>query len=207
MEFKLKNPNKALLSYGYSLLALNLAALLLDKSGFATLNLTSFIIGLGLIVKILVLLWVPKAASSAGRNAIGWTTACFLSPSIGLIILGSMGIKYSDGLFELEKKYTEKFNEEKKNLNQEQASKKNDKHEYSSRLNQILIDLQDQACQEMPGILDVEDNAFLTEQLKNQGYVIDEDSDVFVHVDSKCPACGAQIEEKDLECPDCGLTL
>ena len=51
------------------------------------------------------------------------------------------------------------------------------------------------------------DKEFLNKQLERHGYVLDENSDVFVDVKDKCPACGAKIDENIDSCPACGLTL
>ena len=207
MEFKLKNPNIALIKYGFIVMAISLAVILLAEYKLAVVDPTGFILGLGLLVRILVLLWVPKASLLAGRNSVTWTIFCFLEPTIGLIILGSSGIKYSPAMVELEEKYKSKFNGNKKELNTQLAANKIEEDEFYSQLSDILSDLQNEAYEEMPGVVKAEDNAFLTEQLKKQGYVIEEDSDVFVDVAGKCPACGAKVNEHEGSCPDCGLKL
>jgi hypothetical protein len=51
------------------------------------------------------------------------------------------------------------------------------------------------------------DEKFLNAQLEKHGYVTDNNSEVFVEFNGKCPACEATINENDETCPDCGLKL
>lgn len=198
MEFHLKNPNSSLVTYGIIYIII----------GFITYFVAPMVfLGLGLIVKILVLLWIPRASSLVGRNATGWTIFCFISPSIGLITLGSLGFKEVPGFVKLKEECTKwliKYNE---NLSNQIKEGKIDDLDKEAQLNLYYSDLEDFAEKQLIKIYRTDDDGFLTEQLKRKGFVIDNDSEVFVEVNDTCPACNMKLKEKDEVCPDCGLNL
>lgn len=198
MEFRFKNPNRFLLTYGIIYLILEVIAYFAAPMVF---------LGFGLLVKILILLWIPRAAALVGRNASRWTIFCFLSPSVGLITLGSIGYNEVSGYIKITEECTKWLNEYNNDLEKQLSEGKIDNLEKENMLEEYLSDLQDFADKQLAKIYKTDDDSFLTEQLKRKGYVVDNDSDVFVEFNEACPACGMKLNEKDKVCPDCGLTL
>lgn len=208
MKFFLKNPNKSLISYGFILLAINLFLIYSPEFIFTTgSNPKMLVIGLGIIIKLLVLVWIPKAASLVGRHSLGWTILCFLLPSFGFILLGSLGYKKTPEIIKLTEDCIKSIENKKDELVELKQKGALDDIQYTKKLNEYIKDINDFASEQVNKIYDNEYNAFLTKELERKGFVMSKDSEVFVDVDEHCPACGAKINEKDKSCPACNLVF
>jgi rubrerythrin len=198
MKFNFKNPNSSLVTYGIILLIINLISYQLNPG---------LLIGLGIIIKVLVLLWIPRAASMVGRNPMGWTILCFIFPSVGLTILGSIGYKNTEGLQRLFSEYARLVQKQEEIFEKQVENRELEPLEMQQKLNEYIEELQEFAKEQISTMYDTEDESFLTEQLEKNGYVLNDDSDIFVDVNEKCPACGAKLTKENKQCPDCGLNL
>jgi rRNA maturation endonuclease Nob1 len=198
MEFHIKNPNNSLITYGVINIVLGFILYLAAPALFLAYS---------LIIKILVLLWIPKAASLAGRNTTAWTIFCFIVPSIGIITLGGMGYNKVPDYLRIIKECTNWLNEYSQKLTSQVEKGEIEEPEKEELLNDYLSDLKDFAEKQLSKIYNSEDNNFLTEQLERKGYVLNNESDVFVDYSDACPACGMKLKENDKICPDCGLNL
>ncbi len=197
--FKLSNPNNGLSIVGIILLALFIYSGYRESIGL--------VVGVGILVKILVLVWMPKAARLVGRNGVGWTIFAFIFPSLALIILGSIGYKPSREKDELFAKCSKALEDKRKELEEKLKTKNISENKFHQEFEAYYIELQGHAKDFLNSIYDNENTEFLNEQLKRKGFVFDENSDVFVEFGNKCPACGSAIESDASECPDCGLNL
>lgn len=198
-KFKLSNPNKGLTSVGFLLLAVFIYSYFTDKMGI--------VIGIGILVKVLVLLWIPKAARLVGRNGIGWTIFAFLVPSVALILLGSIGYKPGKATDEFFSKCSNALESKQKELNEKLASGEISETELHQELDNYYVELQDFAKDSLNAIYDNENTEFLNEQLKRKGYILNDESDVFVEFEDKCPACNSPVSKEQKECPECGLNI
>jgi rubrerythrin len=93
------------------------------------------------------------------------------------------------------------------NLSNQVKEGKIDELDKEAQYNEYYSDLEDFAEKQLAKIYRTDDDSFLTEQLKRKGFVIDNESEVFVEVNDTCPACNMKLKEKDKVCPDCGLNL
>ncbi|MBN2485069.1 MAG: hypothetical protein JXB34_03750 [Bacteroidales bacterium] len=196
----LDNPNKKLVVYGICLVGLFLLCLTFEKF-------TGILIGTGIIVRLLVLLWMPRAADSVGRNPLGWTLFALLDPSIALIVLGSVGYKKNQHFHSIIKLYNQKLSEKQAELTLMAGENKISAEEKDLEMANFYEELIIQARKQLAKKYSEADEKFLNEQLERHGYVMDPGSDVFVPVSDKCPACGETVSEKDETCPGCGLAL
>jgi hypothetical protein len=206
VSFSIDNPNKHLIRYGLVLIAISVVAYVLELARFAhdTLNV---VLGVGVIVRILVLLWLPVAAQIVGRNTWLWTIFAFIVPSPAFIILGWIGYKETP-------QYLSVFNElEAKFLNRKKELEDMiEKQEFSAdQLDYKLIQYKKELSAQAQQILSTEQGKdvekFLNKKLEQEGYVTDTNSEVFVEFDNKCPACGTSVGENIDTCPECGLKL
>lgn len=194
------NPNKSLITYGLVLIILNLIVALLHKN--------ELLFGVGFLVRLLVLVWIPKAASIVGRQKWPWTLISIISPSLGMIMLGYAGYRENEYVTQLCAEYTEYYAAKEKEL--ESLVKKGEisaekmTRELSVYYNVLQADAHNQ-IQLYYG--ETPDDELLTTMLREKGYLPDEDSATFVDSGNKCPACGAEVGESDNQCPDCGLAL
>lgn len=208
MNFELKNPNKSLTTYGIVILIINVILIITPDYFFTTgSNPIMLVLGFGLIIKILVLLWIPKAASLVGRHPAGWTIFCFLTPSVGLIMLGTLGYKKTPGIIKLIEDCTKSIEHRVMELELQKQKGALDEIQFEQQLNDFIEDINDFAAKQADKIYNTEDDNFLTEELIRKGFVLNEDSDVFVPVEEKCPACGAKISKNDKICPECNLVF
>lgn len=198
-QFKLSNPNNGLSFAGIGLLLLFIYSSYRESMGL--------VLGVGVLVKILVLVWIPKAARLVGRNGVGWTIFAFITPSVALIILGVIGYKPSPEKDELFTKCSKALHEKKVELDNRLKNEKITQVQYEQEYETYYAELQDYAKDYLNSIYDNENTEFLNEQLKKKGYVFDANSEVFVEFEDKCPACGTNIEIDTKECPGCGLNL
>ncbi len=198
MDFTFKNPNSSLIGYGIIYIILGLITYFFAPA---------VSLGFALIVKIFILLWISQAAKLVGRNPVTWTIFCYLSPSIGLITLGAIGYKKAEGSRKLLEECSKMLNNYNKDLNEQLEKGKIDAHGKQIMLDNYMKDLQSFAEKQLAMIFKTDDDGFLTEQLEKRGFVLDNDSDVFVKVEGKCPACGMKLGKNDKKCPDCGLNL
>lgn len=199
INFKLSSPNRGLFFAGIVLL------LILVYSTYR--ESPAIVFGIGFLVKILVLVWMPKAARLVGRNGVGWTIFAFITPSIALIILGSIGYRYSSETKEMLKKCSKAMEDKHSELKKKLSDGLITQTQFDTEIDSYYTELQDYAREYLNSVYDNENTNFLNEQLKRKGFVLDEDSDVFVEFNDKCPACGSFVKSEMEECPDCGLNL
>lgn len=198
-KFKLSNPNKGLTRIGILLLAVFVYSYVTEKMGIA--------IGIGILVKFLVLVWIPKASRLVGRNGFGWTIFAFFIPSIALIILGSIGYKPGTIVNDFIEKYSEALERKYMELNEKLAAGKISETVFQHDLEDYYTELQDNAKNSLNTIYDNENTVFLNEQLRRKGYIFNQQSSVFVEFEDKCPACKTPVTASQTECPECGLNL
>jgi hypothetical protein len=206
VSFSIENPNKHLIRYGLVLIAISLVAYILELARFAhdTLNV---VLGVGVIVRILVLLWMPVAAQMVSRNTWFWTIFAFIVPSPAFIILGWIGYKetpqYRSVFSDLEAKFLNRKKELEDMIERQEFSA----NQLDYKLAQYKKELSAQAQQILSSEQDNAEEKFLDKKLVQEGYVTDTNSEVFVEFDNKCPACGISVGENVDTCPECGLKL
>jgi hypothetical protein len=204
--FSLENPNKHLIRYGVILIAVFMAAYILERAGFAydTLNV---VVGVGVIVRILVLLWMPVASGMVGRNAWFWTISAFIVPSLAFILLGWLGYKETPLYISVFKDSESKFLNKKNEFTQLVEKQELTQNQMDNKLLQYKKELSDLAQKQLSSKQDVNNKKYLNVKLERQGYVMDNSSEVFVEFDNKCPACATSVGENTESCPECGLKL
>ncbi len=194
--FKLRNPNRFFILIGISLPVISALSILL--------NLPQMLIGIGITLRLLVVFWVPNAARLTGRHPLWWSVFSFLVPSVSFTILGSIGFKANKKNGEiislLSKRYEKKRSELKNRLNENQITIETFNH----KLFAFYDELQEEAKESLSAPVNSE---YLNKRLRKKGYVLDENAEVFVEFENKCPACNAKIEPQQKECPECGLFL
>lgn len=205
-SFTLVNPNKHLIRYGFILISIAITAFLLEKAGFAQ-DTMKVIIGIGFIVRILVIFWMPIAAQTVGRNTWFWTIFALIVTAPALILLGWLG--YKDSLYlksivkDAEKEFQTKSAELVSMVEKQEISQ--------NQMDAILIRLQNELSKTIQEKLsekqDGNNKKLLNMELERQGYVLDNNSDVFVAFNGKCSACNTSVNENDETCPECGLSL
>lgn len=194
-----KNPNQYLIKVGVFLILVGILSKLLKSD--------EILFGMAVIIRIMVLFWMPIAAKNVKRNAIGWTLFAFVAPPIAFIVLGSIGFNpefHNSDIFQ-------QFNVALKNkivdLKTKLDSNEISEEEYKKQLSEYKLELSDHFKDNYYSLVDEEEFSHLNHKLEKKGYVLDENSDVFVEVNDKCPGCGAAIKDTDEKCPECGLSL
>jgi len=196
-SFILESPNNKLIAYGLILIVISIIIQLFQAIGIA--------IGLGVAVRILILLWIPRAADSVGRNSILWTIFAFIFPPIALIILGVIGYKETRQYLDIINNCRQQYNNKQSELSGLLADNKITREQMDLDLSSYHDELSENAKKLIAVKYAETDEKFLNAQLERQGYVTDENSEVFVDYKDKCPACGASINKEMVSCPDCGL--
>jgi len=194
-----KNPNQYLITVGIFLIVVAFISAIQQSH--------SIIVSLAILVRILVLLWIPMAAKKVKRDPLTWTLFALLAPPIAFISLGVAGYPKHYVASDLFQKYNEGLKNKLKELKGKLDAGEINKEQYSKMFNDYKSELEDFFNENYHKSMDDEEYSTLNNMLKNKGYVLDENSDVFVEVGEKCPACGAKITGKEENCPECGLTF
>ncbi|MBN1116277.1 MAG: hypothetical protein JXA77_03665 [Bacteroidales bacterium] len=199
MLYKLRNPNRVLINYALGLTAINLISYLLGKY--------EIIVGLGFIVRIFVLLWIPKAAKLTARKHVLWTILSFISPSAGMFILGYLGYKRTPEINQVEKELQKQFQEKRNGLKQSESQHNELAEKVQVEISELIKELDKTAIEMISEIYDKKGVQYLTKQLEKQGYILDNKSEALVDVNGACPACGANVAPNDTKCAECGLEI
>jgi hypothetical protein len=168
------------------------------------------------VIRILVFIWIIRIAQKLNRPMIVWGLFGLIFPSITLIIIGLQDYKVEDdNIKEIIDKVRLDFRAEIQHIqslndlseNELEKKKLDIKEKYSNELRE-----------KVGKYIELERQNVITKDNQNEKedrlvFELDDDNTTQIESENwnrditKCPACGAKINDKMTICYDCGLTI